>query len=379
MLAAFTFNTAENLPIGLLELISGDLRVSLSAVGYLVTGYGVTVAVASVPLAHVTRAMPRRHVLTGLLAALIASSLVAALATSYWLLLAARLLTALSQALFWAVMGPVAVGLFAPEVRGRVVGALSVAGSLALVLGVPAGTWLGQQSHWPVPIAVPAGLGLVSLVTIAVLLPTSRPEEGRAAYGTDPDSRRFRTVLAVGTLSATGAFAGYTYIVKFLGDVSGFPRSTVSALFVAFGVACLVGVSITGVLLDRFPHLMLAVAVATQAVGMLGLYAVGADPVAAVVFLALMGGALGPVFMATQNEMLRCAPGRTDIALAANSGAYNAGIAAGAALGGLVLPLADVRGTFLAGGLLTVGACAVLLGERLLPGGAVNTSCPRAE
>ncbi|MFJ2130006.1 MFS transporter [Streptomyces sp. NPDC087845] len=379
MLAAFTFNTAENLPIGLLELISEDLRVSLSAVGYLVTGYGVTVAVASVPLAHVTRAMPRRHVLTGLLAALIASSLVAALATSYWLLLAARLLTALSQALFWAVMGPVAVGLFAPEVRGRVVGALSVAGSLALVLGVPAGTWLGQQSHWPVPIAVPAGLGLVSLVTIAVLLPTSRPEEGRAAYGTDPDSRRFRTVLAVGTLSATGAFAGYTYIVKFLGDVSGFPRSTVSALFVAFGVACLVGVSITGVLLDRFPHLMLAVAVATQAVGMLGLYAVGADPVAAVVFLALMGGALGPVFMATQNEMLRCAPGRTDIALAANSGAYNAGIAAGAALGGLVLPLADVRGTFLAGGLLTVGACAVLLGERLLPGGAVNTSCPRAE
>ncbi|MFJ2266006.1 MFS transporter [Streptomyces sp. NPDC087849] len=379
MLAAFTFNTAENLPIGLLELISEDLRVSLSAVGYLVTGYGVTVAVASVPLAHVTRAIPRRHVLTGLLAALIASSLVAALATSYWLLLAARLLTALSQALFWAVMGPVAVGLFAPEVRGRVVGALSVAGSLALVLGVPAGTWLGQQSHWPVPIAVLAGLGLVSLVTIAVLLPTSRPEEGRAAYGTDPDSRRFRTVLAVGTLSATGAFAGYTYIVKFLGDVSGFPRSTVSALFVAFGVACLVGVSITGVLLDRFPHLMLAVAVATQAVGMLGLYAVGADPVAAVVFLALMGGALGPVFMATQNEMLRCAPGRTDIALAANSGAYNAGIAAGAALGGLVLPLADVRGTFLAGGLLTVGACAVLLGERLLPGGAVNTSCPRAE
>ncbi|WP_432215788.1 hypothetical protein [Streptomyces hygroscopicus] len=72
------------------------------------------------------------------------------------------------------------------------------------------------------------------------------------------------------------------------------------------------------------------------------------------------------MFMTTQNEMLRCAPGRTDIALAANSGAYKAGIAAGAALGGLVLPLADVRGTFLVGGLLTVGARAVLLGGRLL-------------
>jgi len=97
---------------------------------------------------------------------------------------------------------------------------------------------------------------------------------------------------------------------------------------------------------------------------MLGLYALSARPVAAVVFLALTGGALGPVFMTTQNEMLRCAPGRTDIALAANSGAYNAGIAAGAALGALVLPLLDVRGTFLVGGLLTAVACTVLLGAR---------------
>ncbi|QIQ06557.1 MFS transporter [Streptomyces liangshanensis] len=313
MLAAFTFNTAENLPVGLLEPISENLRVSLSAVGLLITGYGVTVAVASLPLAHLVRAAPRRHVLTGLLAALVVSSLAAALAPSYWPLLASRLLTALAQALFWAVMGPVAVGLFAPEVRGRVVGALSVAGSLALVLGVPAGTWLGRQTDWRVPVAALAGPGLVSLITIAVLLPTSRPDEEHAAHG----------------------------------------------------VACLVGVSITGALLDRFPRSALPTAVTVQAVGMLGLYAAGTRPVAAIGFLVLMGGALGPVFMATQNEMLRCAPGRTDIALAANSGAYNAGIAAGAALGGLALSVAGVRGAFLAGGLTTTGACAVLLGGRL--------------
>ncbi|MEV6394532.1 MFS transporter [Streptomyces sp. NPDC051907] len=366
MLAAFTFNTAENLPIGLLELISESLRVSVSAVGLLVTGYGVTVAVASVPLAHVMRSVPRRHVLTGLLAALVVSSVAASLATSYWLLLVARLLTALAQALFWAVMGPVAVGLYPPEVRGRVVGALSVAGSLAVVLGVPAGTWLGQHDGWPVPVAALAALGLVSLVTIAVLLPTSHPEEEHSAYGTRPDARRFGTVLAAGALSAAGAFAGYTYVVTFLGEVSGFSPSAVSALLVASGAACLAGVGITGVLLDRFPQSALVAAVVMQAVGMLGLYAAGADPVAAVVFLVLMGGALGPAFMTTQNAMLQCAPGRTDIALAANSGAYNAGIAAGAALGGLVLRLADVRAAFLAGGLLTVGACAALLGGWLL-------------
>ncbi|TWV55711.1 MFS transporter [Streptomyces misionensis] len=361
MLAAFTFNTAENLPVGLLELISVDLNVPLSAVGLLVTGYGVTVAVASVPLAHGTRGVPRRHVLTGLLAALVASSLLAAPAHSYGLLLLARLLTALAQALFWAVTGPVAVGLFAPRLRGRVVGALSVAGSLALVLGVPAGTWLGGRTGWRVPMGVPAVLGAVSLVTIAALLPTSPPEEEPAAYASGPDTRRFATVLAAGALSATGAFTGYTYIVGFLGGVAGFSPGAVDVLLVVFGVACLAGVSVTGAVLDRFPRAALTTAVTTQAVGMLGLYAAGARPVAAVVFLALTGGALGPVFMTTQNEMLRCAPGRTDIALAANSGAYNAGIAAGAALGALVLPLLEVRGTFLVGGLLTTGACAVLL------------------
>ncbi|MFF9094129.1 MFS transporter [Streptomyces sp. NPDC014802] len=377
MLAAFTFNTAENLPIGLLDLVSDDLRVSLSAVGLLVTGYGVTVAVASVPLTHLTRAMPRRHVLTGLLVALAVSSLVAALTPSYGLLLAARLLTALAQALFWAVMGPVAVGLFPHDVRGRVVAALSVAGSLALVLGVPAGTWLGRLSVWRVPVATLAGPALVCLVTIAVLLPTSRPEEEPAAYGTGPDLGRFRIVLAAGTLSATGAFTGYTYLVTFLGEVSGFSPDAVGILFMVFGLACLTGVSLTGALLDRRPRTALSAAVATQAAGMLGLYAVGTDRAAAVLFLVLMGGALGPVFMATQNEMLHCAPGRTDLALAANSGCYNAGIAAGAALGAVVLPAAGVRGTFLAGGLMTVAACAVLLTGRLLPDRAVRKPSPR--
>ncbi|ALV37798.1 sugar transporter [Streptomyces sp. CdTB01] len=369
MLAAFTFNTAENLPVGLLEPISRDLDVSVSAVGLLVTGYGATVAVASLPLAHGVRAVPRRHVLTGVLGALVVSSAAAALASSYGVLLAARLLTALAQALFWAVMGPVAVGLFAPGVRGRVLGALSVAGSLALVLGVPLGTWLGRWSRWQLPVGTLAVPAAVCLVTVAVLLPTSRPDAEPAAYARRPDARRFATVLAASALSATGAFTGYTYVVTFLGEVGGFSPGALDVLLVAFGVACLAGVTLTGAVLDRRPRSALTTAVAAQAVGMLGLYAFGTRPVAAVPFLMLMGGALGPVFMTTQNAMLGCAPGRTDIALAANSGLYNAGIAAGAALGGLILPLAGVRATFLTGGLTTAAACGVLLGERLLRGG----------
>ncbi|GAA3701545.1 hypothetical protein GCM10022224_079270 [Nonomuraea antimicrobica] len=106
MLGAFAFNTTENLPIGILNLMSDDLGQSLSAIGLLVSGYGLTVALVSVPIATMTRSVPRRLVLCVLLATLFLASVVAALVSSYWVLLASRLVTAMAQALFWAVMGP---------------------------------------------------------------------------------------------------------------------------------------------------------------------------------------------------------------------------------------------------------------------------------
>ncbi|WP_020138206.1 MFS transporter [Streptomyces sp. 351MFTsu5.1] len=361
MLAAFTFNTTENLPVGLLSLMADDLRVSLTAVGALVTGYGLAVAVGSLPLAHLTRSVPRRYLMTGLLAVLAAASWLSALtAVSYGLLLAARVATALAQALFWAVMGPVAVGLFPPERRGRIIGLLSVGGSLATVAGVPAGTWLGGHSGWRVPFAVLGALAVVSLVMVAVLLPTSRPRESHAAYGAAPDRRRFAVVLTTTALSVTGAFTGFTYLVAFLDEVSGFGRDAVSAVLLAFGAAGLAGVAAVGPLLDRYPRATLVVPVTGQVVALVGLYAAGSSQVATVVLLMLLGASVAPAFMATQSQVLLVAPGRTETALAANSAAFNVGVAAGALLGGVLLPLTGTRGTFLAGGLLTAVALVVL-------------------
>ncbi|MCH5677442.1 MFS transporter [Streptomyces gilvus] len=361
MLAAFTFNTTENLPVGLLSLMADDLGVSLTAVGALVTGYGLTVAVVSLPVAHVTRSVPRRYLLAGLLGVLAVGCWASTLTkASYGLLLVARVATALAQALFWAVMGPVAVGLFPPERRGRVIGLLSVGGSLATVLGVPAGTWLGGHGGWRTPFAVLGALALVSLLVVAALLPTSRPHESHAAYGAAPDRRRFLVVLATTALSVTGTFTGWTYVVAFLDEVSGFGEDAVSAVLFAFGVAGLAGVTLTGPLLDRFPRATLSVPVAAQAAALLGLYAGGSDQVTAVALLMLLGASVGPVFMATQSQVLRVAPGRTETALAANSAAFNVGVAAGALLGGGLLPLVGLRGAFLAGGLLTAAALTVL-------------------
>ncbi|WJV44429.1 MFS transporter [Streptomyces flavofungini] len=366
MLGAFAFNTTENLPIGVLKLMSDDMDVSLAAVGLLVSGYGLTVAVVSVPIAQLTRSVPRRLVLCLLLAALFLASVVAAVVSSYWVLLACRLVTAVAQALFWAVMGPVAVGLFPPHVRGRVIGALSVGGSAALVLGVPGGTWLGQHSSWQVPFLVVGALAIPPLLLIATALPSSPPEESHAVRGVAPDTRRFAVVLTVTGLTVTGVFAGYTYISKFLVDESGFTESTVSTLLLVLGVTGIVSVAVYGRLLDRFPRATLTLPVSTQAAGLLGLYVAGDSKPVAVLMMVLLGASLGPVFMATQSQVMHFAPGRTETAVAANGAAFNTGVAAGALAGGLLLPVIGVRGTFLVGGLMTVAALALLLEEQFL-------------
>lgn len=372
MLAAFTFNTAENLPLGLLSLMAADLRVPPGAVGALVTGYGLTVAAVSLPAARLTGSVPRRYLLTVLLGLLAVASWVSALhGVPFGGLLAARLVTAVAQASFWVLMGPVAVGLFPPERRGRVMGLLSVGGSLATVLGVPAGTWLGGHGGWQAPFAVLGVLAFVSLVVIAAVLPVSRPQESHAAYGAEPDRRRFLIVVATTGLSVTGVFAGYTYVAVLLEDVGGFGEDAVSGVLFAFGAAAFAGIAVTGPLLDRFPRATLAVPVVTQATALLGLYAAASNRAATVALLMLLGASAAPVFMATQSQVLRVAPGRTESALAANGAAFNVGVAAGALLGGCLLPFTGVRGTFLTGGLLTLGALAVLVGPEVRPARAL--------
>lgn len=371
-LSAFTFNTTENLPIGLLPLISTDLDVPLASVGYLVTGYGLTVAVVSLPVAHLTRNLPRRWTLTAVLAVLLGSTLVSVVAADYGVLLAARVATALAQALFWAVTAPVAVGLFAPRVRGRVLAVLSVGGSAATVLGVPAGTWLGQQGGWRTPFLVLAALSLTALVVTAVLLPTSRPEEGHGAYGSAPHTGRFVVTLLVTAVSVTGMFAGFTYVVRLLTGVTGFTDETVGVLLFVFGFAGIAGVTVVGHLLDRFPWGTLVATVGVQAVALLNLYLFAAEQVAVVVLLALLGASAAPVFMVTQARILQVAPGRTELGFAANSAAFNVGIAVGALVGGLVLAPLGARGAFGVGGLVSVVALGVVLAEPLLAGRTRN-------
>jgi DHA1 family inner membrane transport protein len=377
--AAFTYVTAETLPIGLLLLMTADLDVAPSAVGLLVTYYGLVVVVASLPLTHVTRRVPRRQLLASLLAVSVLATWVSAAASSYWVLLAARVVTALSQALFWSIVVPTAAGLFPPRVRGRVIAVVFAGSSLAAVLGLPVGTWLGQQAGWRTAFLGLSAFGLAAMVTIATCLPTAMPGGGHAARGTTPDARRYLTLMAMTILATTGTFAAFTYVAPFLTEVSQFPAAATGPLLLVRGVAGIVGVAVGGALVDRSPWVAMLIPVTAQATALLGLYALGATPVAAAGLVALSGLSFAALTTALASRVLQVAPGSADLAAAGASTAVNIGITAGALIGSILLPGLGVRSTALVGGLLSLAALGVALCEPLVAanGRMRVTFCPR--
>lgn len=365
--SAFTYVTTETLPIGLLLLISADLDVSQSAVGMLVTGYGLVVVVTSVPLTYVTRQVPRRVLLPGLLAVFLGFTVVSVVSSSYWLLLAARMVIALSQALFWSVAVPTAAGLFSPRMTGRAISVVFAGSSLAAVVGVPVGTWLGEQFGWRAAFLVLSGFGVLALVIIAVFLPSGPPGETHSARGSAPDVRRYWLLLVVIVLTVMGSFTAFTYVTPFLTEVAAFSAAAIGPLLLLRGVAGVVGVGIGGLQVDRGPWGATVTAVALQAVALLGAYVLGESQVMAAVLVALAGMAFSAFASVVGSRVLQVAPGSADIASAGSSTAFNIGITAGALLGGVLLPTFGARGTALAGGVLSLAALAVVLVEPRLP------------
>lgn len=365
-MAAFAYVTTETLPIGLLSLISRGTHSSLSAVGLLVTYYGLVVVVVTVPLTQLARRVPRRYLMSGLLAVFALTTLGSALASSYELLLVSRIATAFSQALFWSTVVSTAAGLFPPQVRGRAVSLVFAGSSLAALLGVPAGTWLGQHFGWRSSFGALSALALLTMLAVAWLLPTTRPGEGEASRGTAPDSRRYWLTLAVVSLAVTGSFASFTYITPFLTQVSRLSPGALTLVLLVRGIAGLAGVYLGGRMGDWNPWVAIGAPVAVQALALCALYPAGAQPAAAVVLVSLTGLSFAAMCTALTGRVLQVAPGSVDMATAGTSIAVNIGITAGALIGGLLLPGLGVRSTALAGGLLSIAALAAVLGELLL-------------
>ncbi|GIE31749.1 chloramphenicol resistance protein [Actinoplanes italicus] len=364
--AAFCYVATETMPIGLLTLIADDLGVSPPAVGLLITGYAVTVAVITIPLTYATRNVPRRRLLIVLLAVLVVANLLSAAAHAYPVLLGARLLAAVSQAIYWAVAAPVVAAMFEVTVRGRVNAVVFAGASLGPMLGVPAGTWIGQQSGWRAAFLALAALALAALAALVAGMPAIEVSTTHAATGTNPDGRRYAILVAVTALSVAGLYAAFTYTEILLTAVTGFAAAAVAPLLLARGVADFAGIAAGGYASDRWQRGAVTGSVAVLAVSLLAMYVTADSRPMTAVLLAVTGFAIGALTPALQNRVMEVAPGSTDMASAGNSVAFNVGIAAGSLLGAAVVEASGARATALAGGLLAVAALLLFLAEPVL-------------
>jgi MFS transporter, DHA1 family, inner membrane transport protein len=339
-LSAFIFVTTETLPIGLLPQMAGDLHVPESSVGLLVTAYGFVVVVATLPLTRLTHRWPRRRLITVLLGIFVVATAASAAAPGYPLLLAARVATALSQAVFWAVVTPAAAALFPPATRGRALSILYAGSSLAVLAGTPFGTWLGQLAGWRLPFVVLAAVGAGAALAIVRLVPAHEARDGDTSRGTHPETLRYRLLVITVAITVTGFYAGYTFISPFLTGVSGLAGATVGPVLLLRGFAGLLGVFLGGRVTAGRAWTAIVAVIALLAVGLAAQSLAGPVAWVAIAMISMASFALSSLTVLMGTLVLRIAPRSTDTAAAGTSTAFNVGITGGALLGStLVAPL----------------------------------------
>ncbi|MFI5610846.1 MFS transporter [Amycolatopsis sp. NPDC051903] len=338
-IGAFGIGTTEFVIAGLLPEVAADFGVSIPAAGWLITGYALGVAAGALPMTALGTRMRRKHLLMLLMAVFIAGNALSALAPTYGVLVVGRIVAALTHGAFFGVGAVVAADLVKPEKKASAIALMFTGLTLANVLGVPMGTFIGQGLGWRATFWVVAGLGVLGLLGVAALVPDTPRPEGTRIAAEFAVFRHARVWLAIGTtvLGFGGVFASFTYIAPMMTDVAGLPAGAVSWLLVLFGVGLVLGNLLGGKFADRaLMPTMYTVLVALAVV--LAVFAFTAHAaVPAIVTLFLLGGFGFATVPPLQMRMLASAEAAPTVASAVNIGAFNLGNALAAWLGGVVI------------------------------------------
>ncbi|KPI28699.1 major facilitator superfamily MFS_1 [Actinobacteria bacterium OV320] len=335
--AAFTAVVTELLPAGLLPRMAPALGVPEARVGYLVTGYAMASFVAAIPVTALLRGLPRRPVLLGTLLGFALSNAVVALSSSYGLTFTARLVAGVMGGTLWAMLAGYAARMVTAERRGRAIAVVLAGITLALSLGVPAGTALAEVVGWR------AAFGLLSALAVLLVgwVRWRVPDFPGEARGERVPSARVAllpglpVILSVTLFLLLGHQVLYTYIAPFT-EHAGFGRTDVVLL--VFGASTVAGIWGTGLLVDRRPRATLLGALALCAAVMLALGRYADAPAVLLVSVALWGVAFGGAPTLIQTALVNASgPAASDVATSLQTTVYNAGIAGGSLTGGVVL------------------------------------------
>ncbi|MEV5975572.1 MFS transporter [Streptomyces sp. NPDC052114] len=336
--ATFSVVTTEMLPVGLLTAMSADLGVSDGTAGLTVTLPGIVAALAALLLPVAVRHADRRTVLCALMALLAAANVASALAPAFGVLLVARVLVGVCIGGVWAIAAGLGVRLVRARSAGRATAVIFSGIAVASVVGVPAGTLLGELAGWRWGFASLAVLALAVAGLLAAVLPELPVREGirLGAFAALLRIGRLRAGLLAVTLLVTGHFAAYTYVRPVLERVPGIGAGLISGLLLAYGVAGIVGNFAGGAVAARDPRrALLAICAVLGAVTLLMVPA-GGSLAASVALLVAWGLAYGGVSVSAQNWVMAAAPHARDTASALFAGVFNVAIALGAFLGGRV-------------------------------------------
>lgn len=340
-LAAFGIGTAEFVIAGLLPDLSGDLGVSIPTAGLLISAYALGVAIGG-PLVTVALArLSRKTALLLLVAVFSAGQVLCALAPDYTLLLAARILVSIGHGAYFGIAAIAATRIVGPDRAGRAVALLLTGITVANVLGVPAGTAIGNALGWRATFWVVGALGLVSLAGIAALVPDA-PATPRGQSSLMRDIRVlarpavYMTFLVI-VVAMIGQFALFSFIAPFLVEETGVPLDWVPALLVLNGIGSTIGVLIGGRLADwkLMPTLIGMLLLLTLIYGILAV--TGANPILAGACILIWAGASFGFGAPAQTRILKAAADAPNLASPLVPSVFNIGIALGASAGAYAL------------------------------------------
>lgn len=366
-LSAFAIGTTEFVIVGLIPTIAASLGVSVPSAGLLVSLYALGVAVGAPVLTALTGRIPRKQLLLGLMALFTIGNLLAWLAPGYASLMTARVLTGLAHGVFFSIGSTIATGLVSKEKAASAIALMFTGLTVALVTGVPLGTFIGQTVGWQSTFLAVSLLGIIAMIGSWVLVPKTIPMSKPSSLMTQlAVLRRPRLLLvyAMTTLGYGGTFIAFTYLAPILQEVSGFSAASVSLVMLVYGVSVAFGNIWGGKLADRQgPVRALQIVFALLAAVLLVLTFTASSKWLALITVLLWGAvAFGnvpglQVYVVQRAE--RDAPGAVDVASGLNIAAFNVGIALGAWGGGLVVTHVGLMATPWIGAIVVLGALAL--------------------
>jgi MFS transporter, DHA1 family, inner membrane transport protein len=339
---AFGIGTTEFIIMGLLLQVAADMHVSVSTAGLLISGYALGVFVGAPILTLATRRMPRKAVLLALMAIFTIGNAACAMAPSYGLLMAARVLTSLAHGTFFGVGSVVATGLVPENKRASAISTMFIGLTVATLLGVPFGAWFGLLLGWRAAFWAVAAIGIAAFVVLALFVPRDVGRDERPAPLRDElavlKKTQVQLGLAITVLGFAGLFTVFTYIQPILTRITGFSETSVSPVLLVFGAGLSIGNVAGGRLADRGLPPALIGTLAGLTVVLLALAPALLFKASAVMVIALFGVAAFATVAPLQMRVLeKAGPAGRNLASSLNIAAFNLGNALGAWVGGVTI------------------------------------------